>query len=159
MEYCFLTNGIVSAPKELPKKHGNVAGGFHKLNDSQLKAYGWYPYKGQKYDPVTHEIVSYKIEKNQAVPVIHPKSLDVATEKEKKIKATQDYVRYLLSQTDMYIIRKVERGLDVPADIAAERARIHAACDNVKSNINKSSDAKSIVNYDYKISNLKYHKM
>lgn len=34
-----------------------------------------------------------------------------------------------LAQTDWYVIRKAERGVDIPADVAAKRAEILAECD------------------------------
>lgn len=36
-----------------------------------------------------------------------------------------------LAQTDWYVIRKAERGVDIPADVVAKRAAILAECDAV----------------------------
>ena len=36
-----------------------------------------------------------------------------------------------LAQTDWYVIRKAERGVDIPADVATKRAAILAECDAV----------------------------
>ncbi len=43
-----------------------------------------------------------------------------------------------LAQTDWYVIRKAERGVDIPTDVAAKRATILAECD-AKINIIQSA--------------------
>ena len=50
-----------------------------------------------------------------------------------------------LAQTDWYVIRKAERGVDIPADVAAKRAAILAECDAVINAIQSATTVEQLM--------------
>ena len=51
----------------------------------------------------------------------------------------------MLSQTDWTVIRKAERGVDIPADVAAQRAAILAECDRLTAAVTAAQDMPSFI--------------
>ena len=50
-----------------------------------------------------------------------------------------------LAQTDWMVIRKAERGVDIPADVAAERAKIIADCTAKEAAITAASTVEALI--------------
>ena len=51
----------------------------------------------------------------------------------------------MLSQTDWTVIRKAERGVDIPADVVAKRAAILAECDRLIAAVTAAQDMPSFI--------------
>ncbi len=51
----------------------------------------------------------------------------------------------MLSQTDWTVIRKAERGVDIPADVATKRAAILAECDRLTAAVTAAQDMPSFI--------------
>ena len=51
----------------------------------------------------------------------------------------------MLSSTDWTVIRKAERGVDIPADVAATRAAILAECDRLTAAVTAAQDMPSFI--------------
>lgn len=51
----------------------------------------------------------------------------------------------MLSQTDWTVIRKAERGVDIPADVAAARAAILAECDRLIAAVTAAQDMPAFI--------------
>ena len=51
----------------------------------------------------------------------------------------------MLSSTDWTVIRKVERNVDIPADVAAKRAAILAECDRLTAAVTAAQDMPSFI--------------
>lgn len=51
----------------------------------------------------------------------------------------------MLSQTDWTVIRKAERGVAIPADVAAKRAAILAECDRLTAAVTAAQDMPSFI--------------
>ena len=51
----------------------------------------------------------------------------------------------MLSSTDWTVIRKAERGVDIPADVAAKRAAILAECDRLTAAVTAAQDMPSFI--------------
>lgn len=51
----------------------------------------------------------------------------------------------LLATTDWTVIRKIERGVDIPADVAAKRAAILAECDRLTAAVTAAQDMPSFI--------------
>ena len=51
----------------------------------------------------------------------------------------------MLSQTDWTVIRKAERNVDIPADVAAKRAAILAECDRLTAAVTAAQDMPSFI--------------
>lgn len=51
----------------------------------------------------------------------------------------------MLSQTDWVVIRKAERGVDIPADVAAKRAAVLAECDRLIAVVTAAQDMPAFI--------------
>ena len=51
----------------------------------------------------------------------------------------------MLAQTDWMVIRKAERDVDIPADIAAKRAAVVAECARLEAAITAASDVPALI--------------
>ena len=51
----------------------------------------------------------------------------------------------MLAQTDWMVIRKAERSVDIPADVAAKRAAILAECDRLTAAVTAAQDMPSFI--------------
>ena len=81
-----------------------------------------------------------KVDENGAVEIIkNPHNFPVAEKtvvsdirglsasKVAKIKHMKDHANYILTKTDWYVIRKMEKGTAIPVEIEAERDNVKAA--------------------------------
>ena len=57
----------------------------------------------------------------------------------------KDTAGKLLAQTDWMVIRKMERNIDIPADVVAKRAAIVAECNRLETDILNSPDVESFI--------------
>ena len=51
----------------------------------------------------------------------------------------------MLAQTDWMVIRKAERGVDIPADVVAKRAAIVAECDRLEIAIKACTSVEQLI--------------
>jgi hypothetical protein len=51
----------------------------------------------------------------------------------------------MLSATDWTVIRKMERGVDIPADVAAKRAKILTECDRLSAAVTAAQDMSAFI--------------
>ena len=51
----------------------------------------------------------------------------------------------MLSATDWTVIRKMERGVDIPADVAAKRAKILTECDRLSAAVTAAQDMPAFI--------------
>ena len=61
------------------------------------------------------------------------------------IAQVKDTAGKLLAQTDWMVIRKMERNIDIPADVVAKRAAIVAECDRLETAIQASADVPALI--------------
>ena len=61
------------------------------------------------------------------------------------IAQVKDTAGKLLAQTDWMVIRKAERGVDIPADVVAKRAAIVAECDRLETAITGCADVPALI--------------
>ena len=57
----------------------------------------------------------------------------------------KDTAGKLLAQTDWMVIRKMERNIDIPADVVAKRAAIVAECNRLETDILNSPNVESFI--------------
>jgi hypothetical protein len=148
--YCKIDNDQIGWPQSLPNKHGNVVGGFDKLSDTELKEYGFYPYVEPEFDPIMQELgaLVFIVETETVTRIVLEKQIDIATEKAAKICLAKLQANGLLSKTDWYVIRKMERGVDVPEDIQAERAAIITRSNEIETEINALTSVREVLTYN-----------
>lgn len=73
----------------------------------------------------------------------NPKDLDVL--KTYHVAQVKDTAGKLLSQTDWTIIRKAERNIDIPDDVAAKRAAIIAEANRLENDINATETVEDLI--------------
>ena len=158
MLYSKIENGQISEPKRLKDILTNVLNA-EKLSESELNEKNIFCYQSPDLEPVIQKTGSLVFDEinNVVTREIINKIFDIQTEKDKKVKQVQRYISSLLSFTDKYYIRKMERGLEIPQEIADERTFIHSESDRMKNEINNLSDAKSIITYNFRLTGLQYH--
>lgn len=102
-------NGDVNMPKELEDKLET------KEDGTPLYVTKWNP-KTQKDEETSEQVVTYGL-------------------KHTMIAQVKDTAGKMLTTTDWYVTRKVERNVDIPADIAAKRAAVIAESDRLENAI------------------------
>lgn len=75
--------------------------------------------------------------------VDNPKDLDQL--KSDWIRQTKSSANSLLGQTDWMVIRKAERGIDIPAEVSAERAAIIASANAKEAAITAAADVEELI--------------
>lgn len=61
------------------------------------------------------------------------------------IAQVKDSAGKMLLQTDWMVIRKLERGIDLPAEVVAKRAAIVAECNRLETAIQASADVEALI--------------
>lgn len=61
------------------------------------------------------------------------------------IAQVKDTAGKMLAQTDWMVIRKAERGIDIPAEVVAKRAAIVAECNRLETAIQASADVEALI--------------
>ncbi len=69
--------------------------------------------------------------------------------KERRINNFKGQIGSKLAQTDWYIIRNADSGVEVPADITAARQALRDQSDSVESEINALTTKKKVMQYDF----------
>lgn len=75
--------------------------------------------------------------------VNNPKDLDQL--KTQWVAQVKDTANKLLAQTDWMVIRKIERGVDIPADVATYRAAVIAECTRLKDAISAPTTVEELI--------------
>lgn len=150
MYYCKIDdNGQIGFPQLLPNKYGNVIGGFDKLSNSKLIAYGFFPYIEPTFDSVLQEkkTLVYVSATKTVTHAIGDKELDIDDEKQKLITRSKAKANSLLAATDWYVIRKMERDIAIPEPVQQERAAIIARSNEIETEINALTVVRDVLTY------------
>lgn len=107
---------------------------------------------------VTFDRYDVQADKVERLYVNTPKALEDVTEtpeggepittqglKSQYIAQFKQTANSMLTQTDWTVIRKAERGVDIPADVATKRAAILAECDRLTAAVTAAQDMPSFV--------------
>ena len=165
---------IVTTYKTLPNslKVGDtlILGGSKNLSEERLKELGIYDVvkpgfdkqiqtKGGLYFDAENEIVTYdvsNIDFNQDVDIVDEdgeptgeteKRYKIADIKASKIAEIKSKAGKMLEATDWQVIRKVERDIDIDADVATERAGILTEADRLEAEVNAKKSYKTALQY------------
>lgn len=109
--------------------------------------------KDQRFYWVTFDRHTFDVDKVVRIYTNTPKALEDVTEGEvvtkglksqwiAQIKATAGS---MLAQTDWTVMRKAERNIDIPADVATARAAIVAECNRLESEILNATDVEALI--------------
>lgn len=103
------------------------------LNDREEVDQDGNPMWVQTYDPATETMVNTD------------KRLVAKGLKSQWIAQVKDTAGKLLANTDWMVIRKAERGVDIPADVVAKRTAIVAECDRLETAITGCADVPALI--------------
>lgn len=142
--YALIDNNAVTQVGELSILFPNTSNPTHDFAVEQgAKEVVEGEQKDQRFYWVTFSHYEVQADKVVRVYTNTPKALEDVTEtpegatepittkglKSQWIEQTRNVVYTSLLKTDWAVIRKMDRGIDIPADIAAERAAVLAECD------------------------------
>jgi len=103
------------------------------LNDREEVDQDGNPMWVKVYDPATEQMVD------------SDKRLVTKGLKSQWIAQVKDTAGKMLAQTDWMVVRKAERGVDIPADVTAKRSAIVAECDRLESAIAGCADVEALI--------------
>lgn len=147
-------NGQIKTYNRLPKSYGNIIAGFDLLPDNELQSFGFYNIVYPDFDNDIQELgdLVFDPDKNayayQVNNLTWPETL--AELKENKINQLKNYTNTKLSSTDWYVIRQIERSIDIPSNIELERSTILQNHDDQIAEINNLSTKAKVVKYEFK---------
>ncbi|BAQ92691.1 hypothetical protein [uncultured Mediterranean phage uvMED] len=160
-----------SLPNSLKTPTKHILGGANNLSKEELQDIGIYDVVKPSYDPQTqtkgglyfdedNSIVTYDvsdIDFSQEVDIIGEdgeptgeteKRYKIADIKASKIAEIKSKAGKMLEPTDWQVIRKVERDIDIDADVATERAGILAEADRLEAEVNAKKSYKTALQYN-----------
>ena len=70
---------------------------------------------------------------------------DLAQLQSQYVAQTKDTAGKMLAQTDWYVIRKLERSVDIPSDVVAQRATIVAESNRLEDAINAANTVEQLI--------------
>ena len=147
-------NGEIKVFNKLPstwngKKH--YMGGFGSSPAEVLEEEGFYEVVDPQYDPAIEELGELYLEDNKYYYTVIQKtwSETLAELKENKLEVLQNYTNSLLSKTDWYYIRKLDRNINVPQEIEDERAIILNNHNDHETAINALTKKTDVVKYEF----------
>ena len=147
-------NGQIKTYNRLPKSYGNIIAGFDLLPDNELESFGFYNIVYPDYDNDIQELGDLVFDENinkyiyQVNDLTWPETLSEL--KENKINQLKNYTNLKLSPTDWYVIRQIERSIDIPQDIQDERSSILTSYDEQIIEINNLSTKAKVVKYEFR---------
>lgn len=147
-------NGQIKTYNRLPKSYGNIIAGFNLLPDNELESFGFFNIVFPDYDKDVQELGDLVFDKNinkyiyQVNDLTWPETL--AELKENKINQLKNYTNLKLSPTDWYVIRQIERSIDMPSNIELERSTILQNHDDQVVEINNLSTKANVVKYEFR---------
>ena len=103
------------------------------LNDREEVDQNGNPMWVQTYDPATKAMVNTD------------KRLVTKGLKSQWTAQVKDTAGKMLAQTDWYVIRKAERGVDIPVDVVSKRAAIVAECNRLETAIAGCADVPALI--------------
>lgn len=148
-------NGEIKLFNKLPSTWNGInhyMGGFASSPVEVLEEEGFYEVVDPQYDPAIEELGELYLEDNKYYYTVIQKtwSETLAELKEIKLEGLQNHTNSLLSKTDWYYIRKLDRNIDVPQEVEDERAIILNNHNDHETAINELTKKADVVKYEFK---------
>lgn len=142
-------NNQIVVVSELPNKFRNTIGGYNLLPSSVHRNDGWRDVIVPDYDHIMQRLGDLYYDEGSDVftYTVIDIEFDIAAEKSAKIKQAKQTANALLSKTDWYVIREMERGESVPDEVSAERQAIVNRCNEIESIIDSMTKVRDVKNY------------
>ena len=169
--YGKIIDGNITTYRRLPVQFEDENGlHLNFRNVSDPTAYGFYKVVTPSYDSISQRLGELKFDKKKKV-FTYPVSdidfdstyevmgedfeptgetlpnYDIDAKKLDLIKSVKEEANRLLSPTDWYILRKAERDVDVPSDVATERGSIITKAAGFETAINALTTYESLLRY------------
>ena len=145
-------NGQIKQYSKLPQSWGNILGGFDLLSDTELKEYGFYDVIIPEYDSRIEVVgdLYFDSASETFTKDISDRTWVLTLEelKEQQINNFNHSTGSKLQQTDWYIIRNQETGVEIPADITSARQALREQANTVETEINALTTKKAVMSYD-----------
>lgn len=129
--YALIDNGQVAQVGELTTLFPNTSfpGGFNQAEFAS-QAGALEVIEGERKDERFYWVTfsHYEVQGDKAVRVYTNTAKDLDGLKSAEISKAKAAANSALASTDWMVIRKAERGVDIPAEVAAERAKIVSDC-------------------------------
>lgn len=142
-------NDQIMVVSELPNRFANTIGGYNLLPSSAHRNDGWRDVIVPDYDHIMQRLGNLYYDEGSDVftyPIIDLE-FDIASEKSAKIKQAKQQANALLSKTDWYVIREMERDESVPEEVSAERQSIVNRCNEIESIIDSMTEVREVLVY------------
>jgi len=147
-------NGQIKTYNRLPKSYGNIMAGFDLLPDNELQSFGFYNVVYPDFDNDVQELGDLVFDQNINAYTYQVNDLtwaETLTElKENKINQLKNHTNTKLGATDWYVIRQIERSIDIPSDIQQERSTILQNHEEQIVEINNLSTKANVVKYEFR---------
>lgn len=147
-------NGQIKTYNRLPKSYGNIMGGFDLLPDNELQSFGFYNVVIPDFDNDVQELGDLTFDQNINAYTYQVNDLTwsetLVELKENKITQLKNHTITKLGATDWYVIRQIERSIDIPSDIQQERSTILQNHDEQVVEINNLSTKANVVKYEFR---------
>jgi len=145
-------NGEIKIYNKLPNSWKGVMGNFSKLSNEEIKEYGFYDVVMPSFDNQIEELGNMFFKESidaYTYPVNEKNILETLEQlKENKKNQLKFNVKNKLKETDWYYIRKLQRNIDVPAEIEAERNTLLSEYDVKKEEINSLTQKAEVIKYE-----------
>lgn len=147
-------NGQIKVYNRLPKSYGNIMAGFDLLPDNELESFGFFNVVYPDFDNDVQELGDLVFDSDINAYAYQVNNLTwqetLVELKENKIDQLKNYTNTKLGATDWYIIRQIERSIDIPQDIQDERSSILTSHDEQIIEINNLSTKAKVVKYEFR---------
>ena len=172
------TDSGISIQKRIPKNiqiDGTTICNFNTLSDEELKAYGYYDIVTPSYDSISqhlgqiewdeeNEVFTYPvvdIDFDATYEVMDEETMELTGEvlpmydlaylKSSLVSQAKSQANSLLSSTDWMVIRKAERGIEIPAETLEARNTIITRVDEIETEIDQLSSYEDALRYTFNI--------
>jgi len=148
-------NGNIKTYRRLPNVWEDDKGLHLNFRKSNYNNYGFYDVVRPAYDSITQRLGSIEFDSSKKIftyPIIDidlESNNDIDELKSSKRREVNEKAGVLLKDTDWYVIRKAERGVDIPAEVIEERSSIVSKADSLIVEINELTTVESVLRYSF----------
>lgn len=154
-----IENGNIKTYKSLPKtfktEDGKVILNFNNASSEVHEYYGFFNVVSDSYDSVVEKLgaIEWSEEDNSFRRFKAPKGISktLSELKSDKISMVKKKAGDELSETDWYVTRKFETGVDIPQDIIDQRAEARAKSEELESEINALTTKAKVLKWTYPV--------
>ena len=146
-------NGEIKVYNSLPNSWEGVMGNFSKLSDEEIQVYGFYDVIVPEHNSKIEQLSNIFWDADNKVFTYTVSDIEfsqtISELKEAKINELKNRINFELAKTDWYITRKVERNIDIPSNIVAQRNDLFSKCETKEVEINALTTKADLITYEF----------